>query len=329
MARPEIEIFHRSRPVYKVCVYAGVLSGVSMALALARAAGVSLPLTAGMAVAGILTALSLAMFTKIATGSEHYAYYHYELAVLAVVTALLCLLGQPPKPQLDLTILELGMADTLGRWGCLMAGCCHGRPHEWGVGYGQKHAAAGFDSHLVGVRLFPVQIVESLWMFATVAAGSVLFLTRPPGAAFAWCIMAYGAGRFYLEFARGDRARPFLLSFSEGQWTSLFQMSAVFALERTRWLPSTPWHAFVVPGIIVTAIGVALGRRFGKTGKHGLLHPEHLKEFAEAVEKVSNLAAQRASIPRWNTMPANIHLETTSLGVQISASQIASQAGFV
>jgi prolipoprotein diacylglyceryltransferase len=329
LVRPEVEILRRHRPVYKVCVYAGVLSGVALALVLALSAGVSLLLTAVTALAAILTALSVAMLTKILTGAEQYTYYHYEIAVLAVVAALLSLGRKPLTPQLDLMVLALGVADTLGRWGCLMAGCCHGRPHDWGVQYGLKHAAVGFDSHLVGIRLFPIQIIESVAMFSTVVVGCVLFLTRPPGSTFAWCIMTYGAVRFCLEFARGDRSRPFLLGFSEGQWTSLIQMCAVVAAEATGRLPLTPWHAFLAPAIIMSAVGVALVRRFGKTGKHGLLHPEHLKEFAEAVEKVSNLAAQRASSPRWNLMPANVHLETTSLGVQISASQLASRTGFV
>jgi hypothetical protein len=329
VVRPEFNIIGAPRPAYKVCVYVGVIAGVLLIVALGAVAGRPVLVVFGSSCLGIVVALAFAMSTKIITGAEQFTFYHYEIVVLGVVSGSLALAGLPLLPNLDLIILALGVADAGGRMGCLMAGCCHGRPHDWGVRYGPEHAAAGFESHLVGVRLFPIQIIESIWMFATVAVGSILFLTQPPGTALGWCVVTYGAGRFYMEFARGDRARPFLLAFSEGQWTSFVLISAALAGEQTGLLPFVAWHAFAEAAIIVTVIGVVLVRRLGKTGKHGLLHPEHLKEFAEAVERVSNVAAERASIPRWNTMPANIHLETTSLGIQISASQIASPTGSV
>src|SRR5439155_22019386 len=98
--------------------------------------------------------------------------YHHEIDVMINAALLLWLLGQPLLPYLDLTILGIGMFLACGRVGCLMVGCCHGRPHSWGVRYKQEHADAGFAPYYVGVRLFPIQAVESLWVLSIVIVGN-------------------------------------------------------------------------------------------------------------------------------------------------------------
>ena len=40
----------------------------------------------------------------------------------------------PVLPYLDLTCLGLGIFLVCGRQGCLMVGCCHGKPCGWGIG---------------------------------------------------------------------------------------------------------------------------------------------------------------------------------------------------
>jgi hypothetical protein len=122
----------------------------------------------------VLTFLALAMVTKIITGEENLIYYHHEIAVMVVAACLLNLLYQPVLPYLDITILGLGTFLAFGRVGCLMVGCCHGRPHGRGVCYRAEHAAAGFTPYLVGVRLFPIQAVESVWVFSIVVVGVCL-----------------------------------------------------------------------------------------------------------------------------------------------------------
>ena len=55
--------------------------------------------------------------------------------MIAVATVLLSLLDAPVLSYLDVTVLSLGLFLAWGRLGCLMAGCCHGRPQNWGVRY--------------------------------------------------------------------------------------------------------------------------------------------------------------------------------------------------
>src|SRR5262249_38293875 len=147
---------------------------------------------------------------------------------------LLRILGQPALPYLDITILGVGAFLVFGRIGCFMVGCCHGRPYRWGVRYRDKHASAGFPRYLVGVPLFPIQLVESAIVLGVVCVGIAIALQRAtPGEALAWYVAAYGVARFSLEFLRGDAERPYYLGFSQPQWISLI-LIALLVFEEFR-----------------------------------------------------------------------------------------------
>src|SRR5947209_3943111 len=210
LARPEVVVLGRPRSAFKLCGYVGLACAVVLGLALAAQTGLRLWAAALLVPSSALTFLALALATKIIAGGERLVYYHQEVAVITVAGLLLWLLRQPVLPYLDATALSVGAFLSCGRVGCLMVGCCHGRPHRWGVRYGAGHAAAGFARYYVGVRLFPVQAVESLWALYVVAAGGVMVLSgRPAGSALAWYAVAYDAGRFCFEFMRGDPERPY------------------------------------------------------------------------------------------------------------------------
>jgi hypothetical protein len=67
---------------------------------------------------------------------------------------------------------------------------------RFGVQYGDEHAKAGFSAHLAGVTLFPIQAVESMFVFCVVVWGTGLMLnTYPAGSAFTFYVLIYGAGR--------------------------------------------------------------------------------------------------------------------------------------
>jgi prolipoprotein diacylglyceryltransferase len=210
LVRPEVHVFHITRSTFVVCGYAGLALGTLLCMLLAMYQGLSLWISGLIVVTAGFTFLGLNMLTKVITGEERVVCYHHQIAVLLVTTGLLRLLGQPTLPYLDATMLGVGLFIACGRVGCLMVGCCHGRPHGWGVCYRPEHADAGFESYLVGVRLFPIQALASLWLFTAVLVGSgMVLLGYAPGEALAWYIVAYSAGRFCFEFIRGDPDRPY------------------------------------------------------------------------------------------------------------------------
>jgi hypothetical protein len=313
-ARAECRIAGRTWPAYRLCVAAGIAAGVAWSALLARLAGLSVPFTLALTAGGVLSAAALAMATKVLCGEETFTFYRYQAVVLAATALGARLLGRPVLPQLDVTLLTLGLVQAVGRIGCLMAGCCHGRPHGFGVRYRDEHAAQGFEGHLVGVRLFPVQAVESLCLFAFVAGGTAqLAVGSRPGEALASFAVAYATCRFALERARGDAGRPSLLGLSEAQWTSLLWLAAVTAGELTGALPLRLWHLGSAVAVSLAAIGLALAVRLQPRGAHRLLSAGHVSEIAALLDTLAAAVAEpRAS--------GNLHLASTSLGLRLSSS---------
>ena len=259
----------------------GLVSGSVLAMVLTRYLNLSLRVMIAIILTAALTFLAQAMFKKIVTGVEELVYYRDMIAVILGVAVMLKLLGQPVLPYLDVTLSGVSLFQACGRIGCLMVGCCHGRPHEWGVRYDEEGAASEFPKYLIGVRLFPVQVLESFWLFCVVLPGMILVLNGGrPGEAFSWYILAYGTGRFFLEFARGDVERPYLWSFSEPQWTSLILVCALALSELSGLLVFHSWHIVGAGVIAVTMIAVAVMKKFDNRAGHKLLLPSHIREVA-------------------------------------------------
>jgi len=335
LIRPKVRLFHRPWPAFQVCGYLGLALSILLAMSLVSYLGLSLGVTLGITAAAVLSFFALVMAGKILTGEEQIIYYHHQIAVIIVITLLLRSLNKPVLPYLDVTILGIGLFLVFGRVGCLMVGCCHGRPYRLGVSYRPEHADAGFTPYFVGVRLFPVQAVESLWVLGIVLVGVVLVLhSYPPGTALTWYVVMYGVGRFCLEFMRGDPGRSYPLGFTQPQWTSFLLMSGLVWAELTGILPRVGWHIVATISVAGAMIGVSLKRRLQKTAKHQLLQPRHVKEVAETLAMVSNSGTQTLSTTgRWRILPAqgsttrNILIGSTSLGIQISAGRISDSAG--
>lgn len=311
----------RSWSPFQLCGYTGLALAIALAMALIGHAGLSYWVMVGIVGTAIATFFALVMATKIITGEERIIYYHHEIAVMLMVALFLWMIRRPLLPYLDITILGIGTFLTCGRIGCLMVGCCHGRPHRWGIRYREEHAAAGFPSYLVGVRLFPIQAVESLWVLGTVVVGTYFVWSgRQPGSALAWYIVTYDAGRFAFEFARGDADRPYWLGFSQAQWLSLLLTGGVVWAERAGVVPFSRWHLAVFALLAAALIALSLRRRLQEASTFQLLHPRHVHQVADAVKVACGPAARSAAEP--DAALTVVSLARTSLGVQISGSEV-------
>lgn len=306
---------------FHACGIGGTVLAAAVAIALAEHKNLSLPMIVTIIIGSIVTFLSLVLINKIITGEERIIYYHHEIGVMSVTTLLLWVLRQPLLPYLDVTILGIGTFLVCGRIGCLVAGCCHGRPCGWGVQYGEEHAAAGFPSYLVGVRLFPIQAVESVWVLCTVIVG-VFFVWNgtPPGTALAWYLITYDLGRFMFEFARGDAGRSYSLGYSQPQWLSLLLTGGIVWAEAAGVLPLHRWHlgAFIL--LVAVMVTVSLKRRLQPTPAFRLLHPKHIKQIASAMKAVCVSTNEAAAHPAGT--PTTVSVARTTLGIQISGSEM-------
>jgi Prolipoprotein diacylglyceryl transferase/Domain of unknown function (DUF4157) len=326
LVRLRLRVLERPVPAFQLCGIGGWITAFLLAIGLGTPRGLSAGFMAVILAATVVTFLALVMATKVVTGKERIVYYHHEIVVLAVVAVLLWVSRQPLLPYLDVTILGLGLFLACGRLGCFMVGCCHGRPYRLGASYRSEHAEAGFTPYYVGVRLFPVQLVESLWVLVVVAIGSGFVLRGdPPGTALTWYVVTYDVGRFALEFTRGDAERPYHLGFSEPQWISLVLTWMVPAAGLAGLLPFQAWHAGAAAALALAMVTIAICRRRRSTPTHRLLHPHHVKEIAEAVDAVSNTATAPVPRYRWRaarppaSAPVAIAAGCTSLGIRISA----------
>jgi len=319
-ATPETRPNQVLRPAFQICGCAGVVVAIVVMATLSREKGLSFYVTAEIITAAIATFLLVVMITKILTGAERIIYYHHEIAVMLVASLLLWVTHQPLLPYLDITILGIGTFLSLGRIGCLMAGCCHGRPCHWGVRYGDEHAAEGFPSYLVDVRLFPIQAVESFWVLCVVVVGTFFVWTgEASGTALAWYVITYDLGRFYFEFARGDAERAYWLGFSQPQWISLVLTAGIAGAELAGLLPFVPWHLVVFGMLVATMVFVTIRRGLQTMPAFQLLHPKHIRQIANAMSTVCTASDRPPTFEESQLVAVSI--ATTSLGIRISGRQ--------
>ena len=115
--------------------------------------------------------------------------------------------GLPLWTTCDLFAPGIAMAQGVGRMGCLLAGCCFGRPTEapWGITFSSTLAAANSGTPL-GVPLHPSQIYESiavLLILGVLLAGERRWRAFP-GRTFWTYVLLYAVARIVLELFRGD-----------------------------------------------------------------------------------------------------------------------------
>jgi hypothetical protein len=310
LARTGIPMCSGRVPAFQACGAVGLFAAGTVATVLARATGLPYWLVAAIGASAVVVFLALVFACKVVTGEERIVYYHHEIACLFTAALVARTFHRPVLPCLDMAVLAIGTFLACGRIGCLMVGCCHGRPFRWGIRYREEHAEAGFPGYLVGVRLFPIQALESLCVLLIVAVGVLFVLERrPPGTALVWYTLAYGIARFLFEFARGDSARPYTLGFSQPQWLSVWLMSGAAVWElAVRAL--TPWHGLLILGVIAAMPVIAMRRNLDRSLRFRFLEPRHVGEIAEALRLANHPA------------PDTIAIAATSLGLRISTGQI-------
>jgi phosphatidylglycerol:prolipoprotein diacylglycerol transferase len=123
----------------------------------------------------------------------------------------------------DLMAPGIALGHVIGRFGCLLAGCCYGRPTDvaWGIVFTDPAAAANAGTPL-GRALHPTQVYDA---GAELAIMLLLLATERRGTPFAgrtfWLYMLlYGVSRFIVEFYRGD-PRGMMGAFSTSQIVSI------------------------------------------------------------------------------------------------------------
>lgn len=148
----------------------------------------------------------------------------------------------PFLPLLDTICVMAPMGHSISRLGCLLAGCCHGRPTDmpWGIVFNDPRAMVPLEWH--GVPLHPAQLYESLGN-ALIAAAMYRLLVRTesgrPGLVVAAYFGCYGVERFFLEYYRGDTV-PLAFGLTAGQGLGVGLVAASLAMLAWRSACSRP-----------------------------------------------------------------------------------------
>ena len=122
------------------------------------------------------------------------------------------------KPLLLTIVPTIPLVHSIGRIGCLLAGCCYGMEYN-GIG------AITFHNSLIApneISLFPIQIIECIcnlliFMILTITYKKATGTYKTVGL---YCIL-YSIVRFTLEFFRGDLIRGIYFGLSTSQWISI------------------------------------------------------------------------------------------------------------
>lgn len=124
----------------------------------------------------------------------------------------------------DLAVPSVALAQGFGRIGCLLAGCCYGCRTEGPLAI-VFHTSSYAPN---GIPLFPTQLVSSILNFLHFAILLVFAkkYKKAEGQVAGLFFILYSAGRFALEFFRGDLERGSVGVLSTSQFISIF--AAIF-----------------------------------------------------------------------------------------------------
>jgi phosphatidylglycerol---prolipoprotein diacylglyceryl transferase len=201
---------------YPAMLYVGLVAGVFLGTWVAQRAGMSADRFAAAVVILLVPALAGSRLYFVLTRWDVYrrdpkriwrrteggmAMYGGLILALPLSIPLLRAMDLPFAAFWDAATftMVLGMAFT--RIGCLLNGCCGGRPtRAW-------FALDLPDHRGIWRRRYPTQLMEMTFALMLVGAAFMLRSRAPfSGALFCSALVAYGAGRFFLERLREDES---------------------------------------------------------------------------------------------------------------------------
>jgi phosphatidylglycerol:prolipoprotein diacylglycerol transferase len=206
-----------SLPTHPALLYLGLVAGIVAQNAVANAAG----LPSGrvyVATFGLLPiALAGARLLHVATHWSEYrddprqiidrttggmALYGGLLVMLPASLPVLALLAIPFWPFWDVALFPILVTMICARLGCLLNGCCVGRPTTGHLGTWLC------DAHGEWARRIPTQLLEATLAAALLIVAITFRLVLPrPGQLFLLAAGLFGAGRLVLLPLRADRSR--------------------------------------------------------------------------------------------------------------------------
>ena len=234
-------------PVYSygVLLAAAYLIGLQLGVVRARKAGLDPARVMDLGIYLIIAALVGAKLMLIAVDWDYFkaqprellslvraggVFYGGLIAAVAVGFWLVRRYKLPVWTTADLMAPGIALGHVVGRFGCLLAGCCYGRPTDvaWAITFTDPLAAQNVGTPL-GIPLHPTQMYDA--GAELIILGLLLFTERKgkpfAGRTFWLYLLLYGISRFIIEFYRGDPNRGTVMAgLSTSQFVSLLLVPA-------------------------------------------------------------------------------------------------------
>jgi len=142
--------------------------------------------------------------TDLVSPSGGFAYFGALILSILTMWAYTTLKRKSFLSLLDYAAPFLMLSQVFVRMGCLMAGCCYGRPTDMPFGVIFK-AVDNLARH-------PTQAYEAILLAAIFFAGRAIYKRKKDqaGRTFFSVLLIYGTGRFFVEFFRVDSPAVFL-----------------------------------------------------------------------------------------------------------------------
>jgi len=153
----------------------------------------------------------------------------YGGLILALVCSvpLLATLHVPFGAYWDVAIFSILVLMIFGRVGCLMHGCCAGRPSQSWMGVCLPNRSGEWT------KRFPTQLLEAGFAALLLIVAMVARRRTPfPGALFLLVVAGYSAGRLVLESTREETK---VGQFTIHHWISAFLITVSVGLLLARW----------------------------------------------------------------------------------------------
>lgn len=225
---------------YGVMIAVGILSAVWFAERLARKHGLDADKIDGLAITSVIVGYVFSKLTYVLTvwdafladpagvlGSSGWVVYGGILGGLFGAWVYCRIRKMDFMAYLNVCMPAVALAQGFGRIGCFFAGCCYGMP---------THGAFGVtfpEDSLCPIHepVIPTQLISSFGDFILFYLLYRVYenenLRDRTGALY---LILYSAGRFVIEFLRGDIARGSIGIFSTSQFIAIFVFAAGIVL---------------------------------------------------------------------------------------------------
>ncbi len=231
-----------------------------------------------MAVFGVIVTICAGLWGQFVEGSDKLKRpFGFYGAMLGIIIASLVMRWMGVEVWVMLGIFSVFMpwVQGIGRFRCLVNGCCHGSEtgNLLGIRYTHPRSRVCYVSGLKGRPLHPTQLYSMLWL--ALAGGLQLKLWTggaAPSLIFGTYLILNGLGRFVEEALRGEPQTPVMAGLRLYQWAAMVSVLAgiIISCLPARLPVLTPgitWQSLAWAGFMWIFVQFMMGIDFPKSSR--------------------------------------------------------------